>query len=489
MSVRRSPRVALQLQLKLAEKKAQESKAAAQTRPIKRPRVRKAGHAKGRQPILRKARNFPPDLRDRILEQLWDPISMKCRDYGTLRACALINKDWLASARSYIFRSVSFKSWRNLMDFTKLVVSDRTITSYVRKVYLYGTSSPTNPDATDAGNKQEADRWIYQFPYLIGGGLTGLKAIELCSFTRRTDVYPEFDQIEMERDENENFATWVFSLRMLKGVEVLTLRNCMISSNAMTALARAFRRLTSIELHQVDLNTQDDLDAVPIHEIEDPQIAVETPASKAVSYGNAEPPVLFTLWYLRPRLQSIYINNNATHSSSLNMNTLRGWLRPQDVTSTLKSLVIGGKVEMASLATFMSALGTCRTLEFIGYHVDPEHHVELDLSVFPNLRTISFAPGNFESVRAGEIHRILCRFEVSPLKTIHFVGLQTTDNFQADGAKLIDGLLSGKAFGKLEVVEMECSARRLPPLVRKAKVKRFPRLSKRGILQVRCKAV
>ncbi|CAL1708689.1 unnamed protein product [Somion occarium] len=420
--------------------------------------------------LIVKPLNFPSELQDMILDQLSDAVS--------LRSCARINKHWSTAARPHIFRVIRLDSWSRLAELTEIVMSDRIIANYIREVRLRGSIEVE----ADARKKQDDDWWIYQFPYMLGGHLKCLKTIELSHFYRSTNIYDE----ERRTEEQEKFATWVYSLRTLKRVENLSMKKCMMSSNALTAFMRSFQRLIRIELCDVFVDNSGDPDAISIPRVDGTE-AREAYVEDAGLSGSAEPTVLFPLSYPEPRLRGLDVDqDDASTFAPFNFDYQSGWLLPRHIVSSLKALVFGGKIEVVPFTRFISDLCPCPSVEYVGCSIyELDFLSGIDLSGFPNLNRLWFNLGFFKNTTVA-ICSILSRLRGSHLKDIIcVVELEELDDLASNVVTPLDSLLCSDEFKELESMEVVHLCYHAPRKVRQAGLKAFPGLSKRGVLKFR----
>ncbi|CAL1708788.1 unnamed protein product [Somion occarium] len=401
-------------------------------------------------------------------------------DAASLRSCALINRHWSTSARPHIFRVIRLDSWNRLAELTEVVMSDRIVANYIREVRLRGGVG----GETDARKKQDDDWWMYHFPYMLGGHLKCLKTIELSNFYRSTDVYDE----ERRTEEQEKFATWVYSLRTLKSVENLTLKVCTMSSNALTAIIRSFRRLIRIEFCDVVVDDSGDPDAIRIPKLD----SAETPGeSHAGNTGSSSSAVLFPLSYSEPQLRAVNVDQDENSTfDPFNFDPLKAWLLPRHIASSLKALVFGGKIEVVSFIRFISNLCPCPSLEYIACSTfQLDDFSDLDLSGFPNLNRLYFNVGYLED-NVDALCRILSRTHTSRLKhIICIIRLEELGDLGDNVVEPLDNLLCSDKFRQLECLEVIHRRYQPPRKVRQAGLKAFPGLFKRGILRLHYRAV
>ncbi|CAL1708754.1 unnamed protein product [Somion occarium] len=200
-----------------------------------------------------------------------------------------------------------------------------------------------------------------------------------------------------------------------------------MSSDALAALIRSFRRLIKVEIRNTVLKL----------------LQRHIPATQGHPSQLNHP--YFFLSHPEPLLQVLCIEQD---DDSFDFDTLKNWLLPGHVASSLKALFFGRSLKATPFTRFISDLGSCPSLEYIECNVyEIDKFSGLDLSKLSNLRTLCFALGAV----------------VAPL----------------------DNLLSSETFQGLESLELVHRCYHQPQILRKTGLEVLPRLSERGTLKFR----
>lgn len=300
----------------------------------------------------------------------WDHINIRCTSPKTLRACALTCKVWREAARHHIFRSIVLRNYGDLRALAADLVRQTDIGGWVHKIRLCGSLPPSDDEAYAEGFTQtiiDRDRWIYWFPSVFGIRPLNVKILELFNFAH----------LSPERKDLEAFSRWTSELSKLPSVEVLNFRQCEMAPLAMTAIVRALPRLTQVGLNEVDLTVPG---TASIEDLSSSKpflltyvVRKEVAARKGLPVESVAKDFDVSVKYklLQPKrpLQSLYIDNTFGRYRMLQLSWLFGWADSADISSSLKELHLGPGIDMRSVSTFITDLGTSPSLEHLNMYV------------------------------------------------------------------------------------------------------------------------
>ena len=317
---------------------------------------------------------LPLELHEYILELFWDDINVTHVGWGKVvtRKCREVCSRWYAAARPHLFRDIAIASEKRLTGLTSLIREDPNIAQWIRKVMLRGVTRPLHPTGARQPDdaEEDHDKWLYPFPLCFGTPLPSVKLLDLDGFAN----------VSRRPEDCRAFAQWVRDLSIMTSIDRIHFDNCEMSSNSAMALIRAFPRLQTIEFRGVDFTRPNigvlvDGSLEPTHLDASRTIPPSTTETNVSSRSNAllEEPVQYPLLHPPPRLQSIDARNY-TNFHPFDFDLFRHCLCPKTLSESLRVLRIGYHVDIKSLSTFISGLGTSSTLENLRLHVGRHQH-------------------------------------------------------------------------------------------------------------------
>ncbi|KAK7685021.1 hypothetical protein QCA50_011856 [Cerrena zonata] len=418
---------------------------------------------------------LPVEIHNYILETFWDSKNIECSSPDTIRACTLTCQVWYKAARPHIFRVIVLKRWEDLQRFSSLAINDESVLGWVQRVRLCGSLPPL--DRSSAGQELPADwgvrdRWIYYFPYLLAPRIRDKTNHNDPTFNIKILELFDFSHISGAVEDCEWFAFWVLHLSWLKNVETLYLKSCEMASNAMTALAHSFPQLRNVGFTHVDLTSKNHAGinvalqpSLPFYLTEETitqqQMGGELalPDQKFVHRccGPArENGVDYTIIHPAPRIESIYINNETSEYTWLDLNRLYGWMVPYNAAKYLKSMELSAVVELCSISKFITELGSSPCLQhlslWIGCDIGLFDRYAFDFSKLTNLMSLRLHGSGFDHIQLEVFIRILSTLKAPELRRIM---LAVTHNSNFTEVEQLDDCLA-ENFSSLEVVVVEC---------------------------------
>ena len=218
--------------------------------------------------------------------------------------------------------------------------------------------------------EEDCDKWLYPFPYCFDISLPSVRALELQGFTN----------VSRRPEDCKAFARWIRDLSIMTSIDRISFDNCEMSSHSVTSLLRAFPRLRTLEFRGVDF-TRPNIGVLVDANLESIQLdssctaPLTTTETQDSQKDNTLPeePVQYPLLHPPPRLQSIDARNY-TNFHPFDFDLLRRCLCPKTLSESLRVLRIGYHVDIKSLSTFISGLGTSSPLEHLRLHVGRHRH-------------------------------------------------------------------------------------------------------------------
>ncbi|CAL1708714.1 unnamed protein product [Somion occarium] len=425
-----------------------------------------------------KALLLPVELHDLILEQLWDDPYIECHHHDALFACAKVCSRWRAAARPHIFRSILIENERNLHRLGELVRADPRIATWMHKVCISGDSLKEEYFPKRLREvEQDRDRWIYQFPSVLGVTPPNVKILELMHFTHLSPL----------REDQEAFSHWIPHLAQLQSVEHLYMFRCQMSSNAMTAMVRALPRLATVLFCESDFTAPN---TTCLCDKSSSEGTSNSPAETShSSRDDPEVPVHYPLIYPSPALQFFAMGNDETSYPHFEFETLCDMLDPKVLSQSLISLHLGNEYDDKSLSEFLASLGLSPALEYLKICIvdDLESTIEVgkQVSSLRNLKTLRLWTPLLDHDQSDIVRQFLTFLDSPRLQTLTII-VPTQDPI--GDPKVLDEYLASDKFKDLDkfsidfmddlrlygtMEDMEVAAQAM-----------FPLMAKRGILCV-----
>ncbi|CAL1708564.1 unnamed protein product [Somion occarium] len=453
--------------------------------PLKRTRKSDFRHVD--QPSSYRRIELPADIYHLIIENYWDQENICCTSRKTVCALALTCREWRAVARRHIFRSIVLRNEEELNKLVSIIRREKDISGYIWKVRLYGSLPASNDSGQDFPLKLATqDSWIYQFPSVFGSSLPSIRILELFNFAHLSPL----------QGDCQIFAGWVCGLATLQSVEVLNLKYCEMGPNCLTALVRAFSRLKSVGLREVDFTTPEEVTLLDVSTPTSnrPIFVCRTIASRfglpAVIdiLDRRESLVKYKLFNPCPPLQSLYIDNAYAMYKPSNLGDFVYWFDPKAVSRSLISLSIGTGVDMKSVARFLTSLGSCPSLRNVNMYVscnaDSLMRYGVDMSNLVNLKTLRLRCGMLDIAQTHATHYLLSSLPSRCLKRLIIV-IQFDSYYKE--VELLDEYLNSEKFETVEefcVEFLEDDQQVSKEVIRKEIFEMFPRMMERGLLAV-----
>ena len=319
---------------------------------------------------------LPLELHEYILELFWDDIEVTHIGLGrsVTRKCRQVCSRWYAAARPHLFRNIVIASEKRLAGLASLIREDPSIAQWIRRFSLRGITMPLHPTGARQPDDAEEDRdkWLYPFPLCFDAPLPSVKLLDL-----DLDL---FANVSRRPEDCRAFARWVRDLSIMTSIDRIHFDNCKMSSNSAIALIRAFPHLKTLKFRGVDFTRPNigvlvDASLEPTHLDSSYTIQPSTTKTHVSSGRNCllEEPVRYPLLHPPPRLQSIDAINY-TGFQPFDFDILRPCLCSKTLSESLRVLRIGYHVDIKSLSTFISGLGTASPLENLRLHVGRHQH-------------------------------------------------------------------------------------------------------------------
>ena len=317
---------------------------------------------------------LPLELHEYILEFFWDDAEVTHINpgYDVIYKCREVCSRWYAAARPHLFRTVLIASEKHLASLTSLIQDDPNIAQWIRRCALRGATMPLHPTGARQPDdaEEDCDKWLYPFPYCFDISLPSVRALELQGFTN----------VSRRPEDCKAFARWIRDLSIMTSIDRISFDNCEMSSHSVTSLLRAFPRLRTLEFRGVDFTRPNigvlvDANLESIHLDSSCTAPLTTTETQDSPKNNTLPeePVQYPLLHPPPRLQSIDARNY-TNFHPFDFDLLRRCLCPKTLSESLRVLRIGYHVDIKSLSTFISGLGTSSPLEHLRLHVGRHRH-------------------------------------------------------------------------------------------------------------------
>lgn len=271
-----------------------------------------------------KALLLPVELHSLILETFWKDVDLGDWEMFTVRACTSVCKMWRAAARPHLFRSIKVRSQTSLERLASLIRSDPSIPSYIRKVLLLGSGGDCK------------DGWMYGFPSVLEAPLPSLKTFE---------IY----RMRLEKPQKKDIRTycdWMYTLSELNSVRQLYLTLLSMSPNSVTALIRAFPRLTELWMERsLSENLKNQAPVVN-------ESSHATDSSRPILADSR--PLAYPILHPPPSISSFQVDNFAT-LPPFNFDHQKDWFVPEVVASSLTSLRLMPSIHVASVGRIITA--------------------------------------------------------------------------------------------------------------------------------------
>ncbi|CAL1708676.1 unnamed protein product [Somion occarium] len=476
-------------------------------KPAKRPRVDESASPDNSEDgdTVNKVLLLPMELLDLILEQLWEPENIECASHFTLSAFARTCTRWRSAARPHIFRYILIRSEESLCRFAELVRAEPNIANWIRKVRIdvyperpdYGDLSDLSDQEDQEDPKGYEDRWVYQFPTILGVTAPNIRILELFHFKPIYDL----------REDLEAFACWIPHLAQLKSVEHLNLWECQMSANAMTAMVRALPSLTRAFFVECDFHAPEKallcdwssgsdrqspstparsalaLEAAPAPE----KIAISSSTNRS-SFDDHDAPVVYPLLHPPPTLQSLVIGNDETDFDVIDFEMFRDWLDSGVLSSSLRSLHVGSDVDTESLRKSIASLGPSLALEYlkISLLIDPEFVVPIakQVSNLPNLKTLRIATLYLERDQPETLHQFLVSLDAPSVRSLTIIMVEQEP---VEDTIVIDEYLAGdkfKDFHEFRLEFLEANLWNSVKVMEDVAQAMFPLMSKKPVFHV-----
>ncbi|KAK7685022.1 hypothetical protein QCA50_011857 [Cerrena zonata] len=422
---------------------------------------------------LRTSLPLPHEIHNYILETFWNHKDIECSSPETILACSLTCKVWSNVARRHMFRVIILKSWNQLQRFTSLVIDDKNVIGWVRRVRLCGSLPPF--DKTSAGKELPPewgvrDRWIYYFPYSLAPRIRDKTSITYQPFNIRILELFDFSHISGAVEDCEWFGFWIQHLPWLENVDTLYLKSCEMASNAMVAIGRSLPRLRRVGLTNCDFTSKNhatvtDLSSSPSSILNDEE-SLKLFSEMCARNGQDVNEVLrdriprngvkYTLMYPAPFIESLYVNNMSSQYMCTDLHSLYGWIMPNYIKHSLRTLDLSAELDLKMTAWFINELGSSPGLQHLRIwfpcDVGLLERFGYCFSKLTNLRSITLHGEKLEGFQVETFLHILSDLNAPGLRQIT-LAIRHDNRYTA--VKELDDCLTHK-FKSLEAVTVEC---------------------------------